>query len=49
MFDYGLKEHEKRDSEVKQFWECVEDAKQENKNLGMYAITDFMVVKKRVR
>ncbi|XP_060081778.1 dynein regulatory complex subunit 3-like [Ylistrum balloti] len=47
MFEYGLKEHEKRDSEVKQFWECVEDAKQENKNLGMQAINNFMVVKKR--
>ncbi|XP_052068480.1 dynein regulatory complex subunit 3-like [Mytilus californianus] len=48
IFEYGIKEHEKRQLEVNQFWECIEEAKNENKLLGMKAIDEFMVMKKKV-
>ena len=31
------------------FWECVEEAQTENKELGVVAIENFMTLKKRVR
>lgn len=31
------------------FWECVEEAKSENKEMGMKAVEEFMLEKKRVR
>ncbi|KAL5018635.1 hypothetical protein ScPMuIL_004357 [Solemya velum] len=33
---------------IKQFWECVEEAKKENKELGMRSIADFMSMKKKL-
>ena len=48
IFDFGIGEHEKREEEVKSFWECVEEAKQDNKRLGMLHIDDFTEMKKRV-
>ncbi|KAK3089457.1 hypothetical protein FSP39_003766 [Pinctada imbricata] len=48
IFDFGLVEHKKREEEVKQFWECVEEAKQENKEIGMKAIDNFTNMKKKV-
>ncbi|KAJ8318627.1 hypothetical protein KUTeg_003718 [Tegillarca granosa] len=48
VFEYGLQEHAKRDEEVGQFWECVEEAKKENKEMGMKFINEFMVTKKRL-
>ncbi|KAK3578006.1 hypothetical protein CHS0354_037388 [Potamilus streckersoni] len=47
MFEFGLQENEKRQEEVAQFWECVEEAKLENKEMGMKTIADFMVYKKK--
>lgn len=49
IFDFGIAEHEKREEEVKSFWECVEEAKQDNKRLGMVHIDEFTDAKKRVR
>lgn len=49
IFDFGIAEHEKREEEVKSFWECVEEAKQDNKRLGMVHIDEFTETKKRVR
>lgn len=48
IFDYGLQENEKRQDEVNQFWECVEEAKTENKDAGMGHIENFMTMKKKV-
>lgn len=48
IFDYGLQEHSKRQDEVTQFWECVEEAKSENKAMGMKTIEEFIADKKRV-
>ena len=48
IFEYGLQEHAKRDEEINSFWECVEEAKTENKELGMVAIENFMNIKKKV-
>ena len=49
IFEYGLQEHAKRDEEMNSFWECVEEAQTENKELGVVAIENFMTLKKRVR
>jgi len=46
LFEFGLQEYEKRKAEVDMFWECVNEAKEENKELGMKAIEDFMAEKK---
>lgn len=48
IFEFGIAEHEKREEEVKSFWECVEEAKQDNKRLGMMHIDDFTEMKKKV-
>ncbi len=48
IFDYGLAESKKRQEEVSQFWECVEEAKSENKAMGMKTIEAFILEKKRV-
>ena len=48
IFDYGLQENSKRQDEVNQFWECVDEAKTENKDAGNVHIENFMNMKKRV-
>lgn len=48
LFDFGLQEYEKRKAEVDMFWECVNEAKDENKDMGMKAIEDFMAEKKSI-
>ncbi|GFN98389.1 dynein regulatory complex subunit 3 [Plakobranchus ocellatus] len=48
LFEFGLQEYEKRKAEVDMFWECVNEAKQENKEMGMDAIKEFMKEKKRI-
>ena len=48
IFEYGLQEHAKREEEIQSFWECVEEAKTENKEIGMVAIENFMNSKKKV-
>ena len=49
IFEYGLEKHEEHMNEVKMFWECIEDAKRENKETGMNKIRAFMTYKKQVR
>jgi hypothetical protein len=46
MFQFGLHEYEKRCEEVDLFWSCVEEAKQENKEMGMKAVDQFMQEKR---
>lgn len=48
IFEYGLQEHKKRDAEVAMFWECVGEAKSDNKEMGMKAVNEFMLEKKRM-
>ncbi|KAK3789570.1 hypothetical protein RRG08_016249 [Elysia crispata] len=48
LFEFGLQEYDKRKAEVDMFWECVNEAKQENKEMGMDAINEFMKDKKRI-
>lgn len=48
IFDGGLAKHEERASEVHEFWECINDAKTENKNEGMDYINEFLEYKKQV-
>lgn len=45
IFDYGIEEHKKVMEEVNTFWECVEEAKQENKSKAVEAISEFIVYK----
>ncbi|XP_064618992.1 dynein regulatory complex subunit 3-like [Lineus longissimus] len=48
IFEYGLEEHSKREEEVHQFTECVDEAKQDNKQMGMLGIAYFMEFKKKL-
>ncbi|CAL1542806.1 unnamed protein product [Lymnaea stagnalis] len=48
LFSFGLLEHDKRKAEVDMFWECVNEAKLENKQEGMKAIEEFNIEKKRL-
>lgn len=48
IFEYGLEKNAERQAEVKMFWECVEEAKQENKEMGMKKIKEFTEYKKEV-
>ncbi|CAD5116352.1 DgyrCDS5252 [Dimorphilus gyrociliatus] len=48
IFEFGLKMHVERQAEVKMFWECVREAKETNKQLGINKIEEFMEYRKRV-
>lgn len=48
VFDYGIEEHQNIMDEVNTFWECVEEAKQENKNAAVEEISDFIIHKDKV-
>ena len=48
VFELGLARHEERMNEVNMFWECIEEAKKENKELGTAHISNFMEYKKQV-
>ncbi|KAH9503991.1 Dynein regulatory complex subunit 3 [Bulinus truncatus] len=48
LFNFGLVEYEKRKAEVDMFWECVNEAKQENKQECMKIIADFNKKKKKI-
>ena len=48
IFEFGLVEHEKRQKEVSMFWECLNEAKDDNKKDGMNHIDDFMDYKKKL-
>ncbi len=48
IFEHGLARHKERMLEVKMFWECVDEAKSENKDLAAAHINTFMEYKKQV-
>lgn len=48
IFEHGLAEHEKRRREVSEFWECVNEAKVENKAAATKLIDDFLEYKKKL-
>lgn len=48
IFEYGLKMHAERQAEVEMFWECVREAKEMNKQLGIKKIEEFMEYRKQV-
>ena len=48
MFQLGLAEHAKRQREVEEFYASVQDAKVENKDLGIDKIQLFNRYKKKV-
>ncbi len=48
VFELGIGKHEERVQEVRMFWECINEAKQENKDLGTSHISHFMEYKKQV-
>lgn len=48
IYTYGLETHKERTVEVDMFWECLREAKQENKEAGVSHINDFMEYKKQV-
>ncbi|XP_077980345.1 dynein regulatory complex subunit 3-like isoform X2 [Glandiceps talaboti] len=48
LFEFGLGEHTKRQGEVDEFFECVEDAKTENKEMGTKRIDNFLAYKKKL-
>nr|KAI8766515.1 dynein regulatory complex subunit 3 isoform X1 [Biomphalaria glabrata] len=48
LFNFGLSEFEKRKAEVDMFWECVNEAKLENKQECMKIIADFNKKKKKL-
>ncbi|KAI8506378.1 Dynein regulatory complex subunit 3 [Branchiostoma belcheri] len=41
IFEYGLKEHQRRGDEVSGFQTAVDEAKEDNRNMGMRKINDF--------
>ena len=48
IFDFGLVEYETRQKEVTMFWECLNEAKEENKKEGMTHIEEFYDFKKKL-
>ena len=48
IFEFGLKEHDKRESEVASFFSCVEEATQDNNNAGVKDIHSYTEYKKKV-
>ncbi|NP_001161581.1 LRRC48-like protein [Saccoglossus kowalevskii] len=48
LFEFGLQEHAKRKKEVSEFFECIEDAKKENKDIAAEKIDSFLAYKKKL-
>ena len=48
MFEFGMKEHERREKELSEFQACIEDTKNENKNSSAKLIDLFEDYRKRV-
>ena len=48
VFDLGLAEHAKRQKDVEEFYACVQEAKVENKDMGIVKIGEFNRYKKKV-
>ena len=48
LFEFGIEKHKERSEEVDMFWECLVEAKADNKVKGDKFITEFMDYKKEV-
>ncbi|XP_071507614.1 dynein regulatory complex subunit 3-like [Diadema antillarum] len=48
VFQFGLQEHEKRCKEVEEFYSCVQEAKEENKDMAVQKIAEFNKYRKKV-
>lgn len=48
IFEFGLKEHEKREAEVASFFSCLEEATKDNNNTGVKHIHNYIEYKKKV-
>ncbi|KAL9956946.1 hypothetical protein ACROYT_G038512 [Oculina patagonica] len=48
IFEFGLKEHEKREAEIASFFSCLEEATQDNNNAGVKHIHNYIEYKKKV-
>ena len=49
VFEFGLKEHQKREEEVDSFFSCLKEAMTENKKDGVGRIQNYIEYKKKVR
>ena len=48
IFDFGMKEHERRAKELEEFHACINETKTENKNMSASLIDAFEEYRKRV-
>ncbi|CAG5132951.1 unnamed protein product, partial [Candidula unifasciata] len=48
LFEFGLEEREKRKEEEQMFWDCVNEAKAENKQMAMDAIYEYSKEKQKL-
>ena len=48
IFEYGLEKHQENEADLAMFWECIAEAKADNKTLGQTKIDTFVDYKKRV-
>ncbi|XP_014663214.1 PREDICTED: leucine-rich repeat-containing protein 48-like isoform X2 [Priapulus caudatus] len=48
IFEFGIKEHNRRQEETDQFLECLEEAKTENRHLCVQQVKTFLTYKKTV-
>lgn len=48
IYEFGLKEHEKREAEIASFFSCLEEATQDNNNAGVKHIHSYIEYKKKV-
>ncbi|XP_068761038.1 dynein regulatory complex subunit 3-like [Montipora capricornis] len=48
IFQFGLKEHDKREAEIASFFSCLEEATQDNNNSGVKDIHNYIEYKKKV-
>ena len=48
VFEFGMKEHERREKELEEFLTCTEDTKEENKSTSAKLIDQFEEYRKRV-
>lgn len=49
IFEFALKEHEKREAEIASFFSCLEEATKDNNNAGVKHIHNYIEYKKKVR
>ena len=48
LFEYALDKHGERNVEVDMFFECINEAKTENRTIGIAKIDEFMEYKNEV-